>query len=309
VNPAFAGLLEGHPQLSEVIRFERHHFGTGWWNPFALVGLLQFVRSLRQKQFDLVIDLQGLFRSGWLTRATGAPMRVGFADAREGAWIFYTHRVSVHTRDQHALGRYLNITEALGCGREPVVFEFPPMEALAEPIEGTYAVLLPGTNWETKRWPIESFAQLVRPLRERFGLQTVVAGAKDAVELAARVRELSGDETMIDLAGKTSLRQLVSLLAGAAVVVANDSGPMHIASALGRPMAAMFGPTNPVRTGPFERMDTVIKLDIVCSPCYSRKCSHQSCLRWLEARSVVEMIEGQLAKSAVSAGTAGRPAG
>jgi lipopolysaccharide heptosyltransferase I len=294
VNPPFAGLLEGHRQLDEVIRFERHHFGTGWWNPAALVDLWNFTRLLRSKKFDLVIDLQGLFRSGWLARATGSPMRVGFADAREMGWIFYTHRVPVETWEQHALGRYLNIAEALGCGREPVTFEFPPMQALSQPIEGKYAVLLPGTNWETKRWPVESFAQLVTPLRERFGLRTVVAGAKDAIDLARQIRAINEGEEIIDLSGKTSLPQLVTLLAGAAVVIANDSGPMHIASALGRPLVTIFGPTNPIRTGPFERMDTVVSLNIACSPCYSRKCSHISCMRWLESERVLEKVAEQL---------------
>jgi ADP-heptose:LPS heptosyltransferase len=287
-------LLEGHPQLNEVIRFERKRFGNGWWNPLALLGFFQFIRSLRARRFDLVIDLQGLFRSGWITRATGARARVGFADARELGWIFYNHRVAVQTWEQHALGRYLNITEALGCGREPVVFTFGPMELLGQPVGEPYAVLLPGTNWKTKRWPIESFAQLVAPLRERFGLRTVIGGANDAVEMAARVREITGDPTVLDLAGKTSLRQLVSLLAGASLVVANDSGPMHIASALGRPLVTMYGPTSPIRTGPYERMDTVVRLDIVCSPCYSRRCSHQSCLKWLGAEAVLAAAAEQL---------------
>jgi lipopolysaccharide heptosyltransferase I len=300
VNPAFAGLLEGHPQLNEVIRFERHRFATGWWHPGAALGLFQFVRALRQKQFDLVIDLQGLFRSGWLAWATGTPMRMGFADARELGWIFYSHRVVVHTWNQHALERYLNIAQALGCGLQPVVFQFPPAEALPQPIEGPYAVLLPGTNWETKKWPIESFAQIVKPLRERFGLRSVVAGASDAVELAARMRGLTDGEEWIDLTGKTSLRQLVALLAGASLVVANDSGPMHIAAALGRPLVTLYGPTDPVMTGPYGRMDTVVRLDIACSPCLSRKCSHQSCLRWLGADAVLDAVAEQMGR-----GTAG----
>jgi heptosyltransferase-1 len=239
-----------------------------------------------------------LFRSGWIAWATGAPVRVGFADARELGWMFYTDAVEVKRIEQHTLDRYLAIAQALGCEREPIEFRFPPSQPLGEPIDEPYAVLLPGTNWETKRWPIESFAQLVGPLRERFGLRTVVAGAKDAMALAARVRELSGDEMVIDLANRTSLPQLISLLAGAAVVIANDSGPMHIASALGRPMVTMYGPTNPVRTGPYARMETVVRLQIVCSPCYSRRCSHRSCLKWLEPASVLEAVKEQLLQSA-----------
>ena len=300
VNPAFAGILDGHPQLDEVIRFERHRFGHGWWHAGAAIDFFQFVYALRQKRFDLVIDLQGLFRSGWLAQATGSAVRVGFADARELGWIFYTHRVDVHTWNQHALERYLNITDALQCGRQPIVFEFPPAKALNEPITGPYAVLLPGTNWETKKWPIESFAELVQPLRERFGLLSVVAGAQDCVELAASVRALNPSEGIIDLAGKTSLPELISLLSGAAVVIANDSGPMHIAAALGRPLVTLYGPTDPIMTGPYERMDTVLRLDIVCSPCLSRRCSHRSCLRWIGARAVLDAVAEQLSGARLS---------
>jgi ADP-heptose:LPS heptosyltransferase len=100
----------------------------------------------------------------------------------------------------------------------------------------------------------------------------------------------------IDLTCKTTLKQLTALLERADLVVANDSGPMHIASALGRPLVTPFGPTNPVRTGPFRRMDSVIRLDIACSPCYSRHCSHQSCLRGLEVEPVVRLAGEQIVK-------------
>jgi lipopolysaccharide heptosyltransferase II len=157
--------------------------------------------------------------------------------------------------------------------------------------EDNFAVLLPGTNWPTKRWPVENFAALVEPLRERFGLKTVVAGSAADGELAQRIGG-------IDVTGKTTLRQLVALLERAQIVIANDSGPMHIAAALGKPLVTMFGPTNPVRTGPYKREESVVRIDIPCSPCYSRTCSHQSCLRWLSVDAVMRMVEGQLSMQA-----------
>jgi lipopolysaccharide heptosyltransferase II len=248
----------------------------------------------------LVIDLQGLLRSGWLARATRAAVRVGLSDAREGAGLFYTHRVPTTLgpagAERHAIERYLCVTEALGCRRGPVEFPFPTDDADRQYVASLvpaqrYAVLMPGTNWETKRWPVERFAALVAPLRERFGLESVVAGGPGDAALAAPIEQAGG----INLAGKTTLRQLVALLERAALVVANDSGPMHIAAALGRPLVTPFGPTSPVRTGPYRRMDSVIRLDIPCSPCFSRTCSHQSCLRWLEAGPVLELAEQQMA--------------
>ena len=292
VTPACAGLLERHPQLDEVIRFERREFGRGWRSPRAAVDLLRFMRDLGRRKFDLVIDLQGLFRSGWLAAAAKAPVRVGPAGAREGAWLFYTHRVPTGPVEQHAIERYLTIAEAVGCERGPVEFHFAVDDDdrahVARLTPGRYAVLMPGANWPTKQWPAERFAALVGPLRDQFGLECVVAGGPDVAHLAEKVPAAA------NLAGRTNLRQLVALLERAALVVANDSGPMHIAAALGRPLVTPFGPTNPVRTGPYRRMDSVVRVDIPCSPCYSRRCSHVSCLKWVQTDPVLELAERQM---------------
>jgi heptosyltransferase-1 len=311
VTPACAGLLEGHPLLHEVILFDRKRYGNAWRHPKLALDLRRFTRSLRERKFDLVIDLQGLFRSGWLAKKTGAPMRVGFSNARELAWLFYTHRVPIQTMEQHAISRYLELAQFIGCGEGPVEFPFATtnadrahVEALLREQRGEtaarlsspkssdrYAVLLPGTNWPTKRWPVEKFAQLIAPLKDRFGLQSVLAGGADA---AAMANNLPG---AINLAGRTTLNQLTALLERAELVVANDSGPMHIAAALGRPLVTPFGPTNPIRTGPYARLNSVVRLDIVCSPCYSRTCSHQSCLRYLKSEDVLQLAREQMSNS------------
>ena len=292
VTPACAGLLHRHPMLDEVIRFERKELGKGWRSPRAAADLVRFTRDLGRRKFDLVIDLQGLFRSGWLAFATGAPYRVGPASAREGAWLFYTHRVPTGTPEQHAIERYLTIAQAVGCERSPVEFPFAVDDAdrdyVARLTPARYAVLMPGANWLTKQWPVERFAALVGPLRERFGLDSVVAGGPDTADLAEKI------PTAANLAGRTNLRQLVALLERAELVVANDSGPMHIAAALGRPLVTPFGPTNPMRTGPYRRMDSVLRVEIPCSPCYSRRCSHISCLRWIETDPVLELAREQM---------------
>jgi lipopolysaccharide heptosyltransferase I len=306
VGSSFAGLLEGHPQLQEVIRFDRHRFAKAWRNPRALIEMLSFGAGLRRRHFDVVIDLQGLFRSGLTAQLARSPIRVGFSNARELAWMFYTHRIPA-TADQHALDRNLMVAESLGCGRAPVEFVLPIDDADREyinavlPARQGYAVLLPGTNWLTKRWPVEYFASLVGPLKQRYGFASVVAGGADAAELAKRI------DGAIDLTRRTNLKQLVALLAGADLVVANDSGPMHIAAALGRPMVTMFGPTNPNRTGPWGREDSVVRVDIQCSPCYSRRCSHISCMKWLGGEAVLRIAHEQIGKHQSSRGTLFQP--
>jgi heptosyltransferase-1 len=326
--PACAGLLEGHPLLDEVLVFDRPGLGAAWRRLEGWRELWSFDARLRSGRFDLVLDLQGLLRSSWLAWRTGAPRRIGLACAREGATLLYTHRVGPATLERHAVERYLDVAEALGCGRRPVEFPFhvtaedrAAVAQLVPPGEG-FAVLLPGANWPTKRWPAERFAELAQRLDRRLGLRTVVAGGRDVEGIAQAIglcrRAVTGAEgpagfptlsrtgagetpavrpsqavpdPVINLAGRTTLRQLVALLERATLVIANDSGPMHIAAALGRPLVAIFGPTNPVRTGPYGRPDCVLRLDLACVPCYSRRCSHGSCLQWLEVESVLAAAE------------------
>jgi heptosyltransferase I len=285
LSRACAGLLDGHPKLDEILLFERKKLGMWWKNPGALWDL---DRDLRRRKFDLVIDLQGLFRSGWMSMRTGAKKRVGFANAREGAWLFYTHKVNLPTPEMHAVDRYLAVAQSLGCGITPVEFPFhsttqdlSAVDQLLAPLNTpNFAVLLPGANWETKRWPAEYFASLAREL-EKWSLKTVVCGGAD-VEKAAHLIHPT-----LNLTNKTTLRQLVVLLSRARLVIANDSGPMHIASALGVPLLAIFGPTNPVRTGPYGRLDCVVRHEIDCWPCYGKKCSHLSCLNHLTVQNVL----------------------
>jgi len=297
INPPFANLIEGHPDLNEVIYFERKRFAEGWRNRDAAAGLMAFKSALRDRAFDLAIDLQGLFRSAWLGFYCGAPARVGFANAREMAPFFYTHRVPVRNVEVHAIERYLAIAEALGCERGPVEFDFAVTDKDRRQLllraencghcldDGRkFAVLLPGTNWPTKKWPAGHFAALVPMLREKFGLESIVAGTIDTPTVAGA----------INLAGQTTLKQLVALLERANVVIANDTGPMHIAAALHRPLVSLFGPTNPIRTGPYRRMETAVRLNISCAPCYSRSCSHQSCMQWLTPEMVCAAVDGAL---------------
>lgn len=301
VTPLCSGLLIDHPLLDEVILFDRKQLTVSVGNPRALTAIVRFCRDLRRRNFDLVLDFQGLFRSGFFTFITRAPTRVGFANAREGSTLAYTHRIDVGPGEQHAMERYLKLVAAVGCDTAgPLRYIFPTTDAdragVAELIgrREPYAVLLPGTNWLTKRWPIEKLAGCVGPLRQEFGLRSIVAGGPDDAALAQQIPD------SLNLAGKTSLRQLVALLEGAALVIGNDSGPTHIAAALGRPLVMPYGPTNPVRTGPYQREDSVIRLDIVCSPCYSRNCLHQSCLQWLEVEPVLAVARAQIALSAGS---------
>lgn len=300
IAPACSGLVEGHPMVSETITFDRRGL-SGWYRSPAAAGRLGgLLRRLREGRFDLVLDLQGLLRSGLLSYATGAPIRVGLASAREGARSFYTHRVpdvgtSRHGAGtpRHAVDRYLDAAEFLGLGRHPVEFVFhvtqadeAAADAYLGPLQGRpFAVLVPGANWPTKRWPAQHFAALARLLREHLGLAVVVVGSAGDAELS---REVGPD---VSLCGRTTLGELTAVLSRATVVVANDTGPMHIAAALGRPLVTLFGPTDPRRTGPYRRAASVLQVDVPCVPCLSRGCCHRTCLRELRPQWVLEAAQ------------------
>jgi heptosyltransferase-1 len=293
VTPLCAALVDRHPMVDDIILFNRTRYRHGWYNPMALWDLIKYAMDLRNRNFDLVIDLQGLMRSGLSAWGTGAAVIVGFSNARECAPLFYTNLVDC-SRSEHAIDRYLKIADALGCPPGPVEFPFAVDDddrkfiANLIPSDVPYAVFLPGSAWETKRWPTEKFAALVSPIKQKMGLKTVVAGGPGDSILA---QQIGAD---FDLTGKTDLRQMVALLERARLVIAGDTGPMHIAAALGRPLVSPYGATSPTRTGPFRRLDTVIRVEIPCSPCYSRTCSHQSCMKWLKIEPVLELAEKQM---------------
>ncbi len=292
IAPACANLIEGLPDL-ELILFERKRLGNAWKSREAIKELLAFQRSLRERQFDLVVDLQGLLRSGWFSWCTRAPVRVGFANAREMGWMFYTHRVSIYTMEEHAIVRNMKIAAALGCDSD-IGFEFPITEEdraagrRLVPGDEPFAVICPGANWLTKRWPVERFAELPRQLKSRLGLRTIVAGGPDDVALGTQIADATS------ICGQTTLRQLAAIMERATIVITNDSGPMHIASALGRPLVCMFGPTNPVRTGPYRQEASVVRVELDCSPCYRRECADCRCMQRIDSSRVLAAIEAQL---------------
>lgn len=298
----FAPLLQGHPLLNEIIVFDRKHFGKMWFNPRSFVDFWRFVAGVRRRRFDWVIDLQGLFRSGFLAAASGASLRAGFSNARECGWIFYTKRVRA-TRNDHAVARNLALARAIDLPLAQPEFPLPVHEgamasaaaklqaAAGRPLDA-YIAVLPGARWQSKQWPVAHVASLLDRLHERGHPAAVLLGAPDESPLAASIVAACRVAQPANLVGQTSLTELTALLQTAEHVVAMDSGPMHIAAALGRPLTAIFGPTNPHRTGPYTKAGRALQLDLPCVPCYRRTCplGHHNCLRTMEPQMVVDAI-------------------
>lgn len=280
-------------------------------------GVRSWIRAgqqLRNERFDVVVDLQGLFRSGLLAGLSGAPVRIGFANGREGSPWFYTQRVPVPSADVHAVDRYLSVAGVLGA---PVSgaprFEF---KMLAEDqkvvrelfhrkglsMERPWVAMNVTARWVTKRWPLSSFAVVIDRLYAEHRDPVVVIGSADERPYIDELRALS-KSPFIDLSGDVPLRCLPALLSTAAVMITNDSGPMHIAAACGVPVVALFGPTSAIRTGPYGANHHVLAGSVSCSPCFSRICRHRpemECLQLIQTAHVVERVQLVLAAHAAN---------
>lgn len=268
INDSFAPLLQRCPLINEVIVFPRHTYAK----------LPSLFYRLRAARYHLVIDLQGLFRSGIFTAVTGASRRIGLSDSREGACLF--HNEIVHVPRCHAVDRYLKAADYLGCPPLPV--EFPlgvEGEASAEP---RLIAINPSARWKTKLWGDDKFAELIRRLPSK---RVVLTGsAADAVR-CERIAQGARN-----LAGKTSLLELAELYRRCAVLISNDTGPMHIAAAVGTPVVAIFGPTDPVLTGPYGKQHVVLRAGVDCSPCFSDRCRHQPTMECMDKVTVEHVL-------------------
>lgn len=289
------GLLEGHSMIDRLIIINKD-----LWKNLSQAGktvkeIRELFRQLRNESYDLVVDLQGLLRSGLITRATSAPIRLGFQEAREGSRLFYTKKVR-GGREVHAVERYLKIAEELGCTMNEIAFPFPlscsadtaaDKPAAPEP----YAVLVPGARWKTKIWSAESFGKVAAMLP----LRSVVIGAASDRAIAEEVVAHSGGKAH-SLAGETSLRELIEIMRHAQTVITNDSGPMHIAAALNIPVIAIFGPTSPERTGPYGKDHVVLQSKAGCVPCFKRSCRDIKCMKEITTETVYQAVLGILQK-------------
>jgi heptosyltransferase I len=298
VNRVYEPILHGHPDLDETIPFERSMGRQG-----AIEGplaMLRFVRKLRRRRFDLVIDLQGLLRTGLMCFATGASRRLGLKSAREGASLFYTEVVDDRHGSPHAVDRYWRVAEHLGIGAGPKAFRLPE-DSLAgiwadETLE-TYAkprlALAVGSRWITKRWPPEHFAELARRAQRAFGGTVVLLGAPDEADLARQTAALI-EGPALNLAGSTSLVQLSALLARMDVVLSNDTGPLHVAVALGRPIVAPYTCTRVDRNGPYGQEHRAVETLVHCQGSYLRQCARLECMKELTPDRLWPILHGIL---------------
>jgi heptosyltransferase-1 len=253
----WAPILEGCAAANRLVLFDQA----------PASGIISKVRELRRERYDVAVDFQGLYKSASLTLFSGASRRVGFdrLSAREpGASIFYNDRV--RAGGPHRVQKNLSLAERMGAprGAEPQ-FPFRVSVAAAESVRErlasvgieNYWVALPGGGWAGKLWPAERYGELCREVEKRFGLRGLLIGGAGEEKLAAAAISVAASATPIRF--PTALAELMAVLARARFVVGGDTGPLHLAAALGIPVVGLYGPTDPAQTGPYTKKAVIVR--------------------------------------------------
>ncbi len=303
VKRQWAELLEGHPDLDELIAFDTQSGFAAWRS---------FLRDLRLRRFDLVLDLQGLFRTGLMTWATRAPVRVGLETAREGANLACNCVLPGTSKRVPAHARYRRVAEAIDPGLS--VFE-PRLPLRDEHVEWARSLLRPlasprvalhiGAAWPTKRWPVRKFAAIAMLAVQHFNASLVLVGGPGD-SLGGRTLEGLLDETSrsraVNLIGQSNLAQLMAVLADVDLMISNDSGPMHLAAALNTPTVGIFTCTDPDRSGPGGEGHEMVSTRVSCRASYRKKCPHRgsqymACLEELDVERVWQACRSLLERT------------
>jgi heptosyltransferase-1 len=326
ITPENAEVVRYHPALSNVVLFARRDFSKRGRRWRAFLSFFDLLKQIRRAKYELVIDMHGQVRSAFFALISGARVRIGFdrpikrgltvsaehdlknipshgwRGAREGSWIAYTHRIPIPTLDIHAIDRYLWVAPLLGLDDNPpdLAIHLSPqaadrvnrlLEEHGVPASKPLVVLVPGTIWETKHWTIEGFAGVARQFLQD-GFAVALAGTRRDQQRCRQIAAAAAGTC--DLSGRTTPADLAALIRRAEVAVTNDSGSMHVAVSLGKPMVSVFGPTNPVHIGPYERPESVVRVDLPCSPCNYRRLSQcpfdHACMKQVTSEMVVERV-------------------
>ena len=310
IEDAAADLVQGHAALSRALVWRRREFvkllRAGKLSS-AVRLFLSMVLALRDTRYDLIIDFQALLKSSlWIFLARGR-RKAGFGQGMEhseNSHFFLNERIPAVSMQIHALDRGLRLLQALGIPDFQVLYDLPlgeEDERAAEQIliengiqlDQPFIAINPVAKWPTKLWAVERFRELTECLLGK-GFQVVFTGSKEdrpvLDEITCTLRSPA-----VRLDGRTSLKVLAAVYRSARVVVTTDTGPMHLAAAVGTPVVALFGPTAPWRTGPYGEGHVVLRVGVSCSPCFSKSCKTtefepMACMNRITVEQVVDAV-------------------
>ena len=284
----FTELVKLSPHVDGVIPFLRKEWGRNWWRPSTITSVAGFLLDgVGGRRYDAVLDLHALFRSGLITAFAKAPVKIGFSNAREYAGLFYNTKITPPP-NAHAVDKLISALGGLGIPVDgPPAFDIAiPGEARSWAAkvtpESPFVAVNPNARWVTKRWPIANFAALSKEIYRRSGALTVIVGGPEDVERGEELARLIGPAAT-NLTNSGGFARLAAVLERAWLMITNDSGPMHLAAAVGTPVVAMFGPTDPALVGPYGNGHTTLKTAVECSPCRNKK----TCPRSIECMAKI----------------------
>lgn len=294
VEEAASTLLKDHPMIDNLIVVKR-----GWVRNYSENKLTSAL--LAKEGYDMVIDFQGLLKSGVWVHLSRGKKRLGFSNARELSHFFLNDKLPASDLEKHAVDRYLELAAHAGgaltgaCFPMDVAKAKKSVEAKLKDagLEGGFFVLVTRARWATKMWSDEKFVELAKRVIKKTSLAVVLAGGSaDRVGLEM-MREKIGEKAF-NMAGLTDLKELWAMAGLSEFVVTVDSGPMHIAAASGPPVVALFGPTAPWRTGPYGKGHAIVRKGLECSPCFRKKCPEPRCMDGISVDDVIIALEGVL---------------
>lgn len=291
VEEAASSVLKNHPLINDLIVVKR-----GWGK--NLRANLKAARALKAREYDLVLDFQGLLKSGiWVFLSKGKK-RVGFSNARELSHLAYNERLPAYDIEKHAVDRYLDLVASAGGQRGDVIFRLDAGKATesikkklkAKGVDGPFFVMVTRGRWATKLWNDEKFIELAKKVIEKKKLRAVlVGGPSDREGLGALAAAIG--KGAVNMAGETDLKELFALFKLGKFAVTVDSGPMHIAAASGTKTVALFGPTAPWRTGPYGNGHVIVRKGLPCSPCFKKVCASPECMHEISVEDVVKAVD------------------
>jgi ADP-heptose:LPS heptosyltransferase len=304
VEPSWRPLVAAHPGIDEVLVFDR---------PRGLAAAWELRGQLSRRAFDLTLDLQRHFKSGCFSWFSGARRRIGFhpRDAKEFNWIFNTEHIPRLGDRISKLEHYFQFTVHLGIpapdapdfGLGPLASR-PLVPDLQDRLPQRYVAVVMGSSWPSKDWVYEGYADLVRRIGTRTDLGVVLVGDRSQQAAAARLSADVGLERLVNLAGATDLIALAGVLGRAAAAVGPDSGPGHLAAAVGTPYVALFGPTRPERVAPYGCEHLVVRAPSGCRDCYKKRCRQPQrlCMQTITAAMVFERLTDVLTAGRLTPG-------
>jgi len=283
VAPLSHSLVARHNCIDKAILFNKKR---------GVQAVLKTIRQIRETRYDIVFDLQRILKSGCFTLAAKAQRRIGFDKNRckELSWLFPFERIRPSDSQRHMLVQYMEFLEHLDICNHSVQWDIPRVKK-ANQIVGTlpeqYLVLNVGATKMCNLWASDSFAELSDQIADCFNIVCVLTGGAEDIDRGIQIQKKAASP-MINLIGKTDIHELVEVLANAVGTVSCDTGPMHLASALGTPVISLFGPSNPQRTGPYQGQ--VIQKSIACSPCNKKRCNAPICMESITPQDVMDCL-------------------